>query len=271
MTARDGATATTGGNVGSAPLSFFVDASTTGNLHLTPRAADAIDRAGTLSTPIAWDLDGAARAGLPDTGAVEFAGVPFAVSAPSEITAGQPLAATWSADAAFVTSADWLGLFTVGASDAAPVDKQFTGAQPAGTLSFVAPSAAGSYELRYFNDASQLRVAMSGAITVSAAPAPPVPPPAPAESTPPTVVIRLPTQNQQITGLVGVAVDATDDVKVTAVDLLIDGVLKQTLRTAPFKFGWDARNESAGDHTIQIRAYDAAGNSTLSAVVHVVK
>ena len=48
VAARNGATATTGGNVAGAPLAFFTDASGTGNLHLTARALGVIDLAGAL-------------------------------------------------------------------------------------------------------------------------------------------------------------------------------------------------------------------------------
>jgi hypothetical protein len=74
---RDGGVATLAANLTSAPASLFVDAVTSGDLHLRPTATAAIDQGAALTTPVAWDIDGAPRGSLPDIGADEVgAGTP---------------------------------------------------------------------------------------------------------------------------------------------------------------------------------------------------
>jgi hypothetical protein len=63
--------ATLAANLANAPGSLFVDAVSSGDLHLTPTATAAIDQGAVLTGPVAWDFDGAPRSGLPDIGADE--------------------------------------------------------------------------------------------------------------------------------------------------------------------------------------------------------
>src|SRR4029453_6756046 len=141
-----------------------------GDLHLTARAAGAIDTAAPLSTPVGWDLDGAPRSSQPDVGADEFSGIPFSLTVPAQIAAGQPVSVTWTADSSIATSSDWIGLFKSGTADLAPVDKVATAGLPSGTVSFTAEAAPGEYEVRYFNTSSQLRVAVRVITVVMPAP-----------------------------------------------------------------------------------------------------
>jgi hypothetical protein len=70
---RDGAQASTAGNVEQAPLSLFVDASK-GDLHLLPDAAAAIDQGAPVEGGLVTDdIDGDARSGAFDVGADELA------------------------------------------------------------------------------------------------------------------------------------------------------------------------------------------------------
>jgi len=71
---RDGGVATLASNLTNAPASLFVDALTSGDLHLRPTATAAIDQGAALTTPIAWDIDGAPRDSRPDIGADELGG-----------------------------------------------------------------------------------------------------------------------------------------------------------------------------------------------------
>jgi hypothetical protein len=71
---RDGAVATLAGNLVNAPGALFVDAVSSGDLHLTPTATAAIDQGAVLTGPVAWDFDGAPRSGRPDIGADEVTG-----------------------------------------------------------------------------------------------------------------------------------------------------------------------------------------------------
>ncbi len=68
---RDGARATTVGNVENASLSLFADVAAA-NLHLVPGATIAIDKAAPLAMPVSFDIDGDARGAAPDVGADEL-------------------------------------------------------------------------------------------------------------------------------------------------------------------------------------------------------
>jgi thermitase len=62
-----------------------------------------------------------------------------------------------------------------------------------------------------------------------------------------------------------VAVSASDNVGVVKVDLYVDGALAATDTGSPWSFSLNLRSLSSGAHTLQVRAWDAAGNSALSA------
>ncbi len=67
-----------------------------------------------------------------------------------------------------------------------------------------------------------------------------------------------------------VTADASDNVGVTGVQFLVDGVnsgVEDT--TAPYVLSWDSRGVSNGAHALTARARDAAGNIRLSAAVTV--
>ena len=87
--------------------------------------------------------------------------------------------------------------------------------------------------------------------------------------TPPTVNITSPGSGASVSGNVSVLVSASDNVAVTKVELYVDGVLQSTATTSPFTNRWNARKERAGAHTMQCKAYDAAGNVGLSSPVTV--
>lgn len=92
--------------------------------------------------------------------------------------------------------------------------------------------------------------------------------PAP-DTTPPTIAITAPTEGSNVNNNVAVEVDATDNVGVTKVELYVDGELTSTAKSAPFTTKWYAKRARAGAHTLQCKAYDAADNVGLSAVVTV--
>lgn len=83
----------------------------------------------------------------------------------------------------------------------------------------------------------------------------------------PAVSVVDPLEGQTVSGTVPVDVQATDNVAVTRVELLVDGQLLATDEQAPFGFAWDATAFADGRHTLQAQAYDAAGNVGQSAPV----
>lgn len=99
-----------------------------------------------------------------------------------------------------------------------------------------------------------------------------VAPPPPADTTAPQISIISPTGGT-VSGNVSVRVNATDDVGVTRVELDVDGRQVSSSTSAPFTTSWNTRpkNVARGNHTLQVRAYDAAGNVGTSAPVIVTK
>lgn len=91
------------------------------------------------------------------------------------------------------------------------------------------------------------------------------------DSTPPVVSIISPGDGASIGGMVTVSVNATDAGGVVKVELYVDGALTATSTSAPFTLKWNARKAAKGPHTLQCRAYDAAGNVGVSQSVTVYK
>jgi hypothetical protein len=91
----------------------------------------------------------------------------------------------------------------------------------------------------------------------------------PSDTQPPTVSISSPGTGTVVKGSVAVNVAAADNVGVTKVDLLLDGTLFASDSTTPFAFSWDSTTVLDGSHTLEARAFDAAGNTASSSVVSV--
>jgi hypothetical protein len=81
----------------------------------------------------------------------------------------------------------------------------------------------------------------------------------------PSVHLVNPGENETVSGLAPVAVDATDTVGVTGVRLTVDGKpLGSVLTASPFHAIWDTRKLTDGPHTLAARATSATGLSTLT-------
>ena len=91
----------------------------------------------------------------------------------------------------------------------------------------------------------------------------------PVDTQNPTVSVTAPSAGTTARGNLNVTVNASDNVGVVRVDLLIDGQSVAQDTTAPFGFVWDTTAVSNGTHTLAARATDAAGNSTTSAGVSI--
>jgi subtilisin family serine protease len=93
----------------------------------------------------------------------------------------------------------------------------------------------------------------------------------PADTTPPTETIISPSDGGRVVGNASVYVDAADNMGVVRNELYVDGVLVSASTTAPFTTKWNTRKAKAGSHSLQCKAYDAAGNLGASQVVIVYK
>jgi hypothetical protein len=93
--------------------------------------------------------------------------------------------------------------------------------------------------------------------------------PAPVDTTPPTTSITSPANGATVSGTVTVSASASDNIGVTQLQLLIDGAVIGTLTASPYNFSWNTTAIANGSHTLQTKAYDAAGNVATSAIVTV--
>ena len=84
----------------------------------------------------------------------------------------------------------------------------------------------------------------------------------------PTAAITTPTGGGA-RGTVTVTASASDDVGVTKVEFYVDGALKLADTASPWSYAWDTTQVADGSHTLQAKAYDAAGNVGVSSVVTV--
>lgn len=88
---------------------------------------------------------------------------------------------------------------------------------------------------------------------------PPPPPPA-GDTTAPSITITSPPNGSNIGYWAPVGAKATDNVKVTKMELYIDGVLKSSTTSSSLSYTWISYNVARGNHNLTVKAYDAAGN-----------
>jgi hypothetical protein len=93
-----------------------------------------------------------------------------------------------------------------------------------------------------------------------------------ASATIPIVDITSPTSGAVVSGTVLVTVNISTNQEITRVELYVDNNLASSSTTAPFTNSWTvSRKLSAGAHSLQCKAYDAAGHVGTSPVVQVIK
>ena len=88
------------------------------------------------------------------------------------------------------------------------------------------------------------------------------------DTTPPTVALTAPAQGASVSGTVSVNVSATDDVGLTGVQFLLDGLpLGSEDTSSPFSVSWNTGTTAVGNHQLSAVARDAAANTATSANV----
>jgi glucose/arabinose dehydrogenase/chitodextrinase len=86
----------------------------------------------------------------------------------------------------------------------------------------------------------------------------------------PQVSIASPTNGAQVSGIINVTADATDDTGIANVQFYVDNVATGSPDTTnPYALAWDTRTVSNGAHSIAALATDIDGHTTLSAPVAV--
>jgi len=89
------------------------------------------------------------------------------------------------------------------------------------------------------------------------------------DAVPPTVTLTAPLDGASVNGLLTVSATASDNVGIDRVEFLLDGALLQTDAAAPYSISWDSSTSANGNHVLQARALDLAGNVGSSAPVTV--
>jgi hypothetical protein len=104
------------------------------------------------------------------------------------------------------------------------------------------------------------------------APPPPAPPPPTTDTTPPTVSVISPAVGANISGIVTLSATATDNVGVTGIQFMLDGInLGGVVNGAgpSFALSWDSKTAGNGSHLLSATALDAAGNTGVSSAVSI--
>ncbi len=89
------------------------------------------------------------------------------------------------------------------------------------------------------------------------------------DTIPPTVSITDPFNGATVSGTISFSANATDDQSMDRVEFYDDGSLVGTDFASPYSYNWDTTTFSNGSHTLQAKAYDAAGNEGTSSTITV--
>ena len=94
---------------------------------------------------------------------------------------------------------------------------------------------------------------------------------APADTTPPTASLTSPANGATVSrkSTVSLAATASDNVGVVRVEFLVNGSLQCTDTSSPYSCSWKVPAAKTGVYSLQAKAYDAAGNAGVSAVIAV--
>ncbi|HSW36936.1 MAG TPA: putative glycoside hydrolase [Candidatus Saccharimonadales bacterium] len=87
------------------------------------------------------------------------------------------------------------------------------------------------------------------------------------DTTPPQVSLTAPTSGATLSSKVQASASVNDNVGVTRIDFYVDSTLKQT--GSSNTYSWDTTSADNGSHSLQAKAYDAAGNVGSSTAVTV--
>lgn len=80
------------------------------------------------------------------------------------------------------------------------------------------------------------------------------------DQTPPVVAVSSPEAGARLAGKVTVGVDATDDVGVTKIEVLVNGVSAGSATASPWRVALDTAAFPSGPATLTVVAFDEAGN-----------
>ena len=215
---------------------------------LVLQATDSVLTSGTIG--VAFTTAGLTTIPLPSPvyeswrgGALDSSSSPPTVSLsanPTSIASGSSSTLSWTSTNATSCTASgaWSG------------SKNTSGTQS------VTPTTTSIYNLSCTGTGGTATASATATVTVST-----TPPPPPSDTTLPTLDITTPTAGSTVSGTFNAAATATDNVGVTKVDFLVNGVLAGSDTTSPYNYSWNTTTLANGTHTITAKAYDAAGNT----------
>ena len=91
----------------------------------------------------------------------------------------------------------------------------------------------------------------------------------PSDATKPVTSITSPANFANVSGTVSISADATDNVAVAGVRLVVNGAYVGTEdTTSPYSFTWDSKTVSNGTNTIEVVARDTSNNLATSTPVN---
>jgi hypothetical protein len=91
-----------------------------------------------------------------------------------------------------------------------------------------------------------------------------------ADTRPPSVKITQPTNGSTLSGIVGIAASATDNVAVASVSFKLDGAAcASPLTSPPFSLPLNTASLVNGVHSVLAVATDTAGNTSRSPLVQI--
>ncbi len=86
------------------------------------------------------------------------------------------------------------------------------------------------------------------------------------DNRPPQAEFLSPGADKEVSGVVGIQVQASDDFGMSHVELLVDGVPFSTANSGDanniYAFAWDSTEATNGQHSLRARAVDTSGNAT---------
>jgi hypothetical protein len=86
----------------------------------------------------------------------------------------------------------------------------------------------------------------------------------------PVVNITSPASYATVTGNILLVASATDDVGVTNVQFMVDGVVVGADSSSPYSVAWNSASVPNGTHLVTARAFDASGKSSVSPQIPVI-
>ncbi len=89
------------------------------------------------------------------------------------------------------------------------------------------------------------------------------------DSTPPEVTLTGPAEGASLSGIVTLSATATDNLGVSRVEFLVDGVVVGSDTTSPYSLSWDSSSVANGTHSVAARAWDAGLLSSTTPAVSV--